>query len=106
LRLFNRFSYVFDAAQHRTDADELGVECIGHEPCNRCFANPWWAPQNTTVRLPRLKRQPECQALTNEVLLANDFAQVSGTQPLCQGLLQMNTGVHGRITCAPAGTLN
>jgi hypothetical protein len=106
LRLFNRFSNVFHAPQHRTDADELGGECIGHEPCDGCFTNPWRAPQNTTVRLSRFKRQPERQALTNEVLLANDFAQVPGPQPLCQGLLQMNTGVHGRITCAPAGTLN
>jgi hypothetical protein len=40
------------------------------------------------------------------MLLANDFTQIFGTQALCQRLLQMNTGVHGRMTCTPAGALN
>ena len=106
LCFIDRFSNVFDATQHRTDADKLRIKCIGHEPSNGGFADTRWAPQNATVWLAGFKCQAKGQALTNQMLLTNDLTQMLGTQALCQRLLQMNAGVHGRMTCTPAGALN
>jgi hypothetical protein len=77
LRFFNRFSNVFDTPQHRTDADELGIKGIGHQSGNGGFAHTRRTPQNTTVRLARLKSQTQGQALTQQMLLTNDLAQIS-----------------------------
>jgi hypothetical protein len=87
LGFVDRFSNVFDATQHRTDADKLRIKCIRHEPSNGGFADSRRPPQNATVWLSRFKCQAKGQALTNQMLLTNDLTQMPGTQALCQRLL-------------------
>jgi hypothetical protein len=87
LCFFDRFPNVFDATQHRTDADELSIKRICHEPSNGGFADARRTPQNAAVWLARFKCQAKGQALTNQMLLANDLPQMLGTQSLCQRLL-------------------
>jgi hypothetical protein len=106
LGFINRLSNVFDTPQHSADADKLGIKSICHKASNGRFTDARWTPQNATVGLAGFKCQAKGQALTNQMLLANDFTQIFGTQALCQRLLQMNAGVHGRMTCTPEGALN
>jgi hypothetical protein len=102
----NGFPDVFNPSEYSADTDKLGIKSTGHESSNGRFTDPWRAPQNTTVWLTRFKCQAKSQALTDQMLLANDFTQVLRAQALCQGLLQMNAGIHGRMTCTPAGALS
>ena len=75
---FDSLANVFDAAQHRADANKLRIKRIGHESGNGGLAHARRAPQNTTVRLSRLKGQTQRQTFTQQVLLANHLTQASG----------------------------
>ena len=51
ISLLDRFTNVFDAAQHCRHGDEVGVKAAGHQPGDGGFADTRWPPQNTAVWL-------------------------------------------------------
>ena len=85
------FADVFDAPQHRTDAQKLRLKRIGHQAGDGGFAHARRSPQNAAVRLARLESQAQGHAFTQQMLLANHLTQVARAQALCQGRL----GRHG-----------
>ena len=82
---FYGFADVLDAAQDRADAQKLRVKRVGHQSGDGGFAHARRPPQNTAVRLARLKSQAQCHALAQQMLLANHLTQVARAQALGQG---------------------
>ena len=75
----DRFADVLDAPQNRADAQKLRLKRIGHQTGDGGFAHARRPPQNTTVRLARLKCQTQRQALPQQMLLTDDLTQTSGS---------------------------
>ena len=109
-RLLDRFADVFDTAQYGADGHELRVEGVRHEPRNGGLAGAWRAPQDATVRPPRFERHAQRLALTEQMLLADHFAQPLRAQTLGKRHVRRTLGqlrhVYWRIRSAPAGGLN
>jgi hypothetical protein len=94
LRLLHRLADVLDAAEHRADGDEQGVEGVGHQPRDGGFAHARRPPEDAAVRLAGLERQAQRHALTQQLPLADHLAERAWTQAFGQGL--MRSGHHAR----------
>jgi hypothetical protein len=82
--LLDRFADVLDTAQHGRNGDEMRVKTARHQTRNGGLANARRTPKNAAVRLARLERNAQRHALTQQMLLAYDFAQVPGAQAFGQ----------------------
>jgi len=97
LRFFNGFTNVLDAAQHRADSDELGIEGAGHEARDGGFAGARRAPENTAVRLAGLESQAQRHTLTQQMLLTHHLAEGLGAQALGQRRKRSDGMLHTAI---------
>lgn len=87
LRLLHGLADVLDATQYGADGNELCIKGIGHEPGNRGLAHAGRPPEYAAVRAARLEGQTQRHALSQHMLLANDFGQRARPQALGQGLM-------------------
>lgn len=93
LRLLHGLADVLDAAQHGADGDELRIKGIGHQARNRGLAHSRRPPEYATVRATRLEGQAQRHALSQHMLLADDFGQSVRPQALGQGLMGNGWGM-------------
>jgi hypothetical protein len=99
-RALDRVADVLHAAEHRTDAEELRIEGIGHQPRDSGLAGAGRTPQDAGMRLARFEGNAQRHTRAEQVLLADDLAQGLRTQTLGQGL--MRVGSHGSRSVAHA----
>jgi hypothetical protein len=85
LSAFYRFADFLDATQHSTDAQKMGIKGAGHQSGDGGFARARWSPEDATVGLTRLKRQPQRHAFAQQLRLPHHIPQRLWTQLFGQG---------------------
>lgn len=92
LGALDRLADLLHAAQHRGDADELRIESLGQQPCQRGLAHARRPPQDHGMQASGLEGHAQGHALAQQLALADDFVQMARPQALRQGLV----GLAGR----------
>ncbi|OIQ82274.1 hypothetical protein GALL_359500 [mine drainage metagenome] len=84
LGLLDRVADVLDAAEHRRDRDELGVEAARDQLRQRRLADPGRPPQDHRMQAAHLEGQAQRLARVEQLGLADDLVERAWTQPLGQ----------------------
>jgi len=75
---------ILHAGEHCGDSDEISVEGIGHQARERGLADTRWPPEDHRMRPPRLERDPQRLARTEQMRLADHLVDVARAHTLGQ----------------------
>ena len=82
---FDRLAYLLDPGQHGRDLDEVGVEVMRGQACQRGLADAGRAPQDHGMQPAGLEGQPDRHAGAQQVRLADHLVDAGRTQAFGQG---------------------
>ena len=108
LGALDRLADVLDTAEHRADADELGLKPLCHQAGDGGFAHPRGPPEDAAVWLTRFESQAQGHAGPEQMLLPHHLPEVLWAQAFGQrhGVGQRSHGrplAQDRMMSAPAG---